>query len=70
MAKKEELKLIAAYLLTLAETELLFVLNLMAGGVHTETGGACDPPCSGKGSTANGHWVCNNGACSWVPDIG
>lgn len=69
MAKKKELRQIAEYLLTLDKDILLFVLNLMSGGVHTDSAG-CDPPCSGKGSTPNGHWVCSGGNCVWVPDIG
>lgn len=60
---------IVEYLKTLSKNDLLFILkDKISGGVHTDTAG-CDPPCSGAGSTPNGHWSCNNGNCVWIPAL-
>jgi hypothetical protein len=29
----------------------------------------CNPPCSGPGSTPNGHWACMGNTCVWIPAL-
>lgn len=54
--------------------EFNFVANYMEKdrlGLLTpeEKTGGCNPPCSGPGSTPNGHWACNSGSCVWIPAL-
>lgn len=59
------------YLKSLSPADRKIVKAIMvyeaAGMVHTNSGAACDPPCSGAGPTPNGTWKCVDGRCLWVP---
>lgn len=66
----ENLKQIQKYLSVISEDKFEVVIMHMTGAIHPNTKDGGDCSCPSTGSTPNGHWVCNNGTCVWIPEIG